>query len=78
MPNTYQSLQLLSSTEDPAMWSHPVLDLYAIPDHPLPKQRARLYLTPSTFGEDLEPDRLSCDDQGLCRGRRQGDADRLE
>ena len=58
MPHTYQSLQLLSSTEDPAMWSHPVLDLYAIPDHPLPKQRARLYLTPSTFGEDLEPDEI--------------------
>ena len=43
---------LISSSEDHAMWSHPILDLYpqshAIPVHePLPIQKAKLYLVPS-------------------------------
>lgn len=51
-------MHLISSTEDPAMWAHPVLDLYAIPERELPQQRAKLYLVPSTFNEDLEPDEI--------------------
>ena len=51
-------LTLVSSTEDPALWSHPVLDLFAPTKPELPRQRAKLYLVPSTFGEDLEPDEM--------------------
>ena len=51
-------LQLISSTEDPALWSHPVLDLFAPPAQQKFEQKAKLYLVPSTFGEDLEPDEM--------------------
>jgi hypothetical protein len=51
-------LQLTASTEDPAMWAHPVLDLYAIPERANPVHRAKLFVVPSTFGEDLEPDEI--------------------
>jgi hypothetical protein len=51
-------LQLISSTEDPALWSHPVLDIFAPPKHEFQPQRAKLYLVPSTFGEDLEADEM--------------------
>jgi len=51
-------LQVVSSTEDPALWGHPVLDLFAPPKTELPQQKAKLYLVPSTFGEDLEPDEM--------------------
>jgi hypothetical protein len=51
-------LQLISSTEDPALWSHPVLDLFAPPIQAIEPQRAKLYLVPSTFGEDLESDEM--------------------
>lgn len=51
-------LQLISSTEDPAMWAHPVLDLFAPPPAQKFEQKAKLYLVPSTFGEDLEPDEM--------------------
>ena len=57
-----QTLQLVSSNEDPAMWKHPQLDLYSLSElaaarkvEQLPEQRARLYLIPSTFGEEFEP-----------------------
>jgi hypothetical protein len=45
-------LTLISSSEDHAMWSHPILDLYpqshATPvREPLPIQKAKLYLVPS-------------------------------
>ncbi len=55
-PNPY--LQLISSTEDPALWSLPVLDLFAPLTPVMPPQVARLYLVPSTFGEEIEPDEL--------------------
>ncbi len=58
MEKLHSTLELISSTEDPAMWAHPVLDLYAIPERPLPQHKAKLYVVPSTFGEDLEPDEL--------------------
>ena len=51
-------LRLISSTEDPALWSHPVLDLFPPEQRPIPAQSAKLYLIPSTFGEDLEPDEM--------------------
>ena len=57
-----RTLELVSSNEDPAMWSHPQLDLYSLSElaatrkvEPLPEQRAKLYLIPSTFGEEFEP-----------------------
>ena len=59
---TYQSqapmMQLISSTEDPALWSHPVLDLFAPPVIERVEQKAKLYLVPSTFGEELELDEM--------------------
>ena len=51
-------IQLISSTEDPALWSHPVLDLFAPPAREVVQQSAKLYLVPSTFGEELELDDL--------------------
>jgi hypothetical protein len=51
-------LQLISSSEDPALWSHPVLDLFAPPAQQKFEQKAKLFLVPSTFGEDLEPDEM--------------------
>jgi hypothetical protein len=51
-------IQLISSTEDPALWSHPVLDLFAPPTREQVQQSAKLYLVPSTFGEDLELDEM--------------------
>lgn len=57
-----RTLELISSTEDPEMWSHPQLDLYSLSElavnrkvEKLPEQRAKLYLMPSTFGEEFEP-----------------------
>ncbi len=57
-----RTLELISSNEDPAMWSHPQLDLYSLSElaavrkvEELPVQRAKLYLVPSTFGEEFEP-----------------------
>ncbi|MEY4657617.1 MAG: hypothetical protein RL466_430 [Actinomycetota bacterium] len=51
-------LQLISSTEDRSLWSHPVLDIFTPPAREIPAQRAKLFLVPSTFGEDLEPDEM--------------------
>ena len=48
-----QPFQIISSTEDPALWSHPVLDLFAPPVREVVTQSAKLYLIPSTFGEEL-------------------------
>ena len=55
-------LELISSNEDPEMWNHPQLDLYSLSElaanrkvEKLPEQRAKLYLIPSTFGEEFEP-----------------------
>ena len=57
-----RTLELISSNEDPEMWNHPQLDLYSLselaanrPVEKLPEQRAKLYLIPSTFGEEFEP-----------------------
>jgi hypothetical protein len=55
---TTSPIQLISSTEDPALWGHPVLDLFAPPQREFVQQRTKLYLIPSTFGEDLEPDEM--------------------
>ena len=57
-PRPKPYLQLISSTEDPALWSYPVLDLFAPPAPVMPSQVAKLYLVPSTFGEEIEPDEL--------------------
>ena len=54
--NRRSFLQLVSSTEDRALWEHPVLDIFAPPTREVPAQKAKLYLVPSTFGEDLEAD----------------------
>ena len=51
-------MQLISSTEDPALWSHPVLDLFAPTRREYVEQSAKLYLVPSTFGEELEADEM--------------------
>ncbi|MSY68750.1 MAG: hypothetical protein F2691_03375, partial [Actinobacteria bacterium] len=53
-----RTMQLISSTEDPALWSHPVLDLFAPPVQVRVEQSAKLYLVPSTFGEELEADEM--------------------
>lgn len=57
-----RQFELISSNEDPAMWSHPQLDLYSLAEiaqkrsvEKLPEQRAKLYLLPSSFGEEYEP-----------------------
>ena len=57
-----RQFELVSSNEDPAMWSHPQLDLYSLAEiaaertkEKLPEQRAKLYLVPSSFGEEYEP-----------------------
>lgn len=55
---TTSLIQRISSSEDPALWNHPVLDLFAPPVHEKIEQTAKLYLVPSTFGEDLEPDEM--------------------
>lgn len=60
---TYQApavpvLTLISSTEDRSLWSHPVLEIFAPKREAIPEQRAKLYLVPTTFGEDLEPDEI--------------------
>ena len=61
-PHQIHTLELVSSNQDPAMWSHPQLDLYSLSElaakrqvTELPEQRAKLYLIPSTFGEEFEP-----------------------
>jgi hypothetical protein len=58
---TDSDFTLTSSTGDRAFWSHPILDLYpqlrsapALPQ--LPKQKAKLYLVPSHFGEEFDGD----------------------
>lgn len=51
-------LQLISSTEDATLWEHPVLDIFAPPAKAEFQQKAKLYLVPSTFGEDLEADEM--------------------
>ena len=60
--NQIRTLELISSNEDPEMWNHPQLDLYSLSElaanrkvEKLPEQRAKLYLIPSTFGEEFEP-----------------------
>jgi hypothetical protein len=58
LPRPKPYLQLVSSTEDPALWSHPVLDLFAPPTQVIPPQVAKLYLVPSTFDEEIEPDEM--------------------
>ena len=57
-----RELRLVSSCEDPALWTHPQLDLYSLSEisnkkkfEPLPQQSAKLYLIPSSFGEEYEP-----------------------
>jgi hypothetical protein len=57
-----RELHLVSSCEDPALWTHPQLDLYSLSElaqkrkfEPLPAQRAKLYLVPTSFGEEYEP-----------------------
>ncbi len=49
---------LVASNQDPAMWAHPILPLYPRKEEevaaPL-EQRAKLYLVPTTFGEEYEP-----------------------
>lgn len=52
------ALALIPSTEDPALWTHPVLDLFPLPCKEVPAQKAKLYLTPSTFGETFDEDDL--------------------
>ena len=49
-------LTLISSTTSPDLWSHPTLNLYPIPEKVIPPQRALLYRTPSTFGENFDGD----------------------
>ena len=56
------AFELFSSNEDPSMWSHPQLDLYSLAEiasertvEKLPQQRAKLYLVPTSFGEEYEP-----------------------
>lgn len=39
-----------------ALWAHPLLDLYQHEREPVPAQRAKLYLVPTSFGEEYDPD----------------------
>ena len=52
-------LHLISSTEDPAMWCHPVLDLFGKEfrkvEVKVEVQKAKLYLVPTTHGDEFEP-----------------------
>lgn len=53
-------LHLISSTEDPAMWAHPVLDLFGkelreVETREEKVQKARLYLVPTRHGDEFEP-----------------------
>lgn len=57
-PSTRPWLQLISSTHDTALWDHPVLDIFAPPAKEEFQQKAKLYLVPSTFGEELEADEM--------------------
>ena len=50
------ALALIPSTEDPSLWTHPVLDLFPLPRIEVPAQKAKLYITPSTFGESYDED----------------------
>ena len=57
-----RELRLVSSFDDPALLTHPQLDLYSLSEiankkkfEPLPQQNAKLYLIPTTFGEEYEP-----------------------
>lgn len=59
-PQRHRILHLVSSTEDQALWSHPVLDLFkpeGLTDVALDTtiQRAKLFLIPTTYGEEYEP-----------------------
>jgi hypothetical protein len=59
--HTHPNYTLTSMSEDHALWSHPILDLYPDaprfePLPPLPVQTAKLYLVPSHFGEDFDGD----------------------
>lgn len=52
-------LRLVSSTEDPAMWSHPVLDLFEKEKNVREVQESvvhqtKLYLVPTTYGEEYD------------------------
>lgn len=49
-------IRLISSTTPRELWLHPTLDLYPIPQHEVRVQRALLYTTPSTFGEQFDDD----------------------
>lgn len=48
--------QLIPSNEEPHLWTHPVLNLFPIPRHEIPAQKAKLYISPSTFGESFDHD----------------------
>ena len=50
------ALALVPSTEDPSLWTHPVLDLFPLSRIEVPAQKAKLYITPSTFGESYDED----------------------
>ena len=49
---------LTSSSTTSDLWSHPTLNLYPIPEKIIPPQKARLFTTPSTFGESFDEDDL--------------------
>lgn len=55
MPKS-QTLQLISSTTTPDLWSHPTLDLFAIEPAIFQPQKALLYSIPTHFGDQFDSD----------------------
>lgn len=45
----------ISRTSMEPLWNHPELDLFPKPQREIPQQKGKLYLLPSTFGEEFEP-----------------------
>jgi hypothetical protein len=54
---TFQSIILspISSTQD-EIPGHPILDLFRSPEPVVPPQKAKLYLVPTSYGDEYDPD----------------------
>ena len=48
--------EFTARTDTEALWSHPQLDLFPKTITEIPAQKGKLYLVPSTFGEEFDPD----------------------
>lgn len=48
--------EITSRTDIEALWAHPQLPLFTPEVREIPQQKAKLYLVPSSFGEEFDPD----------------------